>query len=162
MNYLINLVRKSRFLCISYNQILHIFVCSTLGPKYEKQIGIHSGGDDLIGDLQPGGRCGFYNKRSELEESCSKNSECVGYSMTTTKTNNDAVAEVHNGSKFYPWCLKTTEKKLKKDESHIYYKKKTGGNLFISANVVKTKSFHIDLYLFSLTCYFSLQISHMW
>ena len=57
--------------------------------------------------------------------------------MTTTKTNNDAVAEVHNGSKFYPWCLKTTEKKMKKEETHIYYKKKTGGNLIISVNAAK-------------------------
>jgi len=49
--------------------------------------------------------------------------DCVGYTMRSKKTNKDAVAEIHDGSKFYPWCLKKTEEKLKKDATHIYYKK---------------------------------------
>ena len=88
---------------------------------------MHYGGENLDGDVQPDRRCGFYNNRSELERACSMNSECVGYTMTTKKRNNDAVAEIHDGSEFYPWCLKKTEKKLKKDATHIYYKKISTG-----------------------------------
>ena len=65
--------------------------------------------------------CGNYNTRKELEDACSKDSACVGYS-THNAQNKGAVAE--NG--FYPWCLKSTEETGTNQGDHNYYRKVSG------------------------------------
>jgi len=57
------------------------------------------------------GECGSYATQEEIEEACSKNSECIGYSMadphqfgSAHQIHPDAVA--HERSR-YPWCIQS-------------------------------------------------------
>ena len=67
------------------------------------------------------GKCGRYKTRAALENACSADINCAGYStISLSGYNKGGVAE--NG--FYPWCLKRKYLvKRSKPGNHNFYKK---------------------------------------
>ena len=75
------------------------------------------------------GKCGSYNTQKELQDACSSDDTCVGY--TTNKNRKEgrkhAVADKKG---FYPWCLQgALGEKLQRAEFRYYAKVKIPGKL---------------------------------
>ena len=70
------------------------------------------------------GKCGKYKTRAALENACSADINCAGYStISLSGYNKGGVAE--NG--FYPWCLKRSLDKRYVPGNHNFYRKTFGG-----------------------------------
>ena len=89
--------------------------------KYQLEEEVNYDGDNI-------GKCGEYNNKDNLEDACTDNPACVGYS-TIKDRNTDAAADEKG---FYPWCLKKTLGPKTDDARHNFYRKIREGIEIIS------------------------------
>ena len=75
------------------------------------------------------GKCGSYNTQNELQNACSSDSTCVGYTMNKNRKEGRKQA-VADKKGFYPWCLQgASGEKLQKIESRYYTKVEIPGKI---------------------------------